>query len=83
MELYLFSDGVYETHRNQDRDPLASLVDFLITSQGKDGRTIAEVRQRTLEHLHGAPPPDDCSVLKISLARSVENATIKCSPSWS
>ena len=30
-------------------------------------RTLAEIRNRTLEHLNGTPPPDDCSVLKVSL----------------
>jgi serine phosphatase RsbU (regulator of sigma subunit) len=67
-ELYLFSDGVFETRRNQDHDPLAHLVDFLVAPGNGQGRTLAEIRNRTLEHLHGAPPPDDCSVLKVSLS---------------
>ena len=66
-ELYLFSDGVFETRRKYDRDPLASLVDFLIAPASK-GRSVAEIRNRTLEHLHGSPPTDDCSVLKVSLS---------------
>ena len=67
VELYLFSDGVFETRRKYDRDPLASLVDFLIAPANK-GRTVAEIRNRTLEHLHGSPPTDDCSMLKVSLS---------------
>ncbi len=70
MELYIFSDGVFESRRNQDRDPLAGLVEFLTASTKGHSPTIAEVRNRTLECLHGAPPPDDCSVLKVSVARS-------------
>ena len=70
-ELYLFSDGVFETRRNQDRDPLTGLVEFLAASRNGHGRTIAEIRNRTLEYLHGSPPPDDCSVLKVSLSQAV------------
>ena len=65
-DLYLFSDGVFETRRQQDAAPLARLVDFLVAPSNGQGRTVAEVRNRTLDHLHGAPPPDDCSVLKVS-----------------
>jgi PAS domain S-box-containing protein len=67
-ELYLFSDGVFETRRNYDRDALASLVEFLAAPADNTARTIDDVRNRTLEHLHGSPPPDDCSVLKVSLS---------------
>jgi PAS domain S-box-containing protein len=66
-DLYLFSDGVFETRRHQDAAPLDCLVDFLVAPQNGQGRTVAEIRNRTLEHLKGTPPPDDCSVLKVSL----------------
>jgi PAS domain S-box-containing protein len=66
-DLYLFSDGVFETRRQQDREPLDRLVDFLTAPRNGQGPTVAEIRNRTLEHLNGAPPPDDCSVLKVSL----------------
>ena len=66
-DLYLFSDGVFETRRQQDRDPLAHLVDFLVTPRNGHSRTVTEIRNRTLEHLRGTPPPDDCSVFKVSL----------------
>jgi PAS domain S-box-containing protein len=64
-ELYLFSDGVFETRRQQETASLDRLVDFL--ARPGHGPTIAEIRNRTLEHLNGTPPPDDCSVLKVSL----------------
>jgi serine phosphatase RsbU (regulator of sigma subunit) len=67
-DLYLFSDGVFEARRHLDDDPLKRLVEFLIAPNDGDGRTVAEIRNRTLEHLNGAPPPDDCSVLKVSLS---------------
>jgi PAS domain S-box-containing protein len=66
-ELYLFSDGVFETRRHQDEVPLDRLVDFLVAPRNGQGRSVAEVRDRTLEHLRGSPPPDDCSVLKVLL----------------
>jgi len=66
-ELYLSSDGVFETRRHQDEVPLDRLVDFLVAPRNGQGRTVAEIRDRTLEHLHGTPPPDDCSVLKVLL----------------
>jgi PAS domain S-box-containing protein len=69
-ELYLFSDGVFETRRHQDGEPLDRLVDFLVAPRNGQGRSVAEVRNRTLEHLNGSPPPDDCSVLKVLLAGS-------------
>ena len=65
-ELYLFSDGVFETRRQQETASLDRLVDFLVGSSDRHGATIAEIRNRTLEHLKGTPPPDDCSVLKVS-----------------
>jgi serine phosphatase RsbU (regulator of sigma subunit) len=65
--LYLFSDGVFETRRQQETASLDRLVDFLVEQSGRYGPTIAEIRNRTLEHLKGTPPPDDCSVLKVSL----------------
>jgi hypothetical protein len=43
-------------------------VNFLVAPRNGQGRTVAEIRHRTLEHLHGAPPPDDCSVLKVSFS---------------
>jgi PAS domain S-box-containing protein len=67
-DIYLFSDGVFETRRRLDSEPLDRLVDFLIVPSNGQARTVAEIRHRTLEHLHGAPPPDDCSVLKVSIS---------------
>ncbi len=67
-DLYLFSDGVFETRRYQDAEPLNQLVDFLVTSDNGHSRTVTEIRDRTLKPLNGAPPPDDCSVLKVSLS---------------
>ena len=67
-ELYLFSDGVFETRRQQETASLDRLVDFLVGPSNGHGPTIAEIRNRTLEHLNGTPPPDDCSVLKVSLS---------------
>jgi serine phosphatase RsbU (regulator of sigma subunit) len=67
-ELYLFSDGVFETRRQQETASLDRLVDFLVRPSNGQGPTIAEIRNRTLEHLNGTPPPDDCSVLKVSLS---------------
>ena len=66
-ELYLFSDGVFETRRQQETASLDRLVDFLVGPSDRYGPTIAEIRNRTLEHLKGTPPADDCSVLKVSL----------------
>jgi PAS domain S-box-containing protein len=66
-DLYLFSDGVFETRRQQDPEPLDRLVNFLIAPRNGQGPTVAEIRNCTLEHLNGTPPPDDCSVLKVSL----------------
>jgi serine phosphatase RsbU (regulator of sigma subunit)/PAS domain-containing protein len=67
-DLYLFSDGVFETRRHQDAEPLNRLVDFLVAPNNGHSRTVAEIRNRTLEPLNGASPPDDCSVLKVSLS---------------
>jgi len=67
-DIYLFSDGVFETRRHLDGEPLDRLVDFLVAPRNGQGRTVAEIRDRTLEHLHGTPPPDDCSVLKVLLS---------------
>jgi len=66
-ELYLFSDGVFETRRQQETAPLDRLIDFLVAPGNRHGPTIAEIRNRTLEHLKGTAPADDCSVLKVSL----------------
>jgi PAS domain S-box-containing protein len=66
-DLYLFSDGVFEARRHQDHDPLKRLVEFLVTPNDGNGRTVADIQNRTLEHLQGTPPPDDCSALKVSL----------------
>ena len=66
-ELYLFSDGVFETRRHQDGEPLDRLVEFLLAPRNGQGRSVAEIRNRTLKHLEGSPPPDDCSVLKVAL----------------
>lgn len=66
-ELYLFSDGVFETRRQYETASLDRLVDFLAGPGNCHGPGIANVRSRTLEHLNGALPPDDCSVLKVSL----------------
>ena len=65
-DIYLFSDGVFETHRHLDDEPLDRLVDFLVANG--QARTVAEIRNRTLEHLKGTPPPDDCSILRVSLS---------------
>jgi serine phosphatase RsbU (regulator of sigma subunit) len=65
--LYLFSDGVFETRRQQETASLDRLVDFLVAPGNRHGPTVTEIRNRTLEHLNGAPPPDDCSVLKVLL----------------
>jgi phosphoserine phosphatase RsbU/P len=67
-ELYLFSDGVFETRRQHEAAALERLVEFLVGPSNGQGPTIAEIRNRTLEHLNGTPPPDDCSVLKVSLS---------------
>ena len=56
-DLYLFSDGVFRTRRHQDADPLDRLVDFLVAPGHVHSRTVAEIRHRTLEPLHGALPP--------------------------
>ena len=61
------SDGVFEVRRHQDSALLDRLVDFLVAPRNGQGRTVAEIRDRALEHLKGTPPPDDCSVLKVSL----------------
>jgi PAS domain S-box-containing protein len=67
VELYLFSDGVFETRRHQEEGlALDRLVEFLVESQENGGRSVAEIHNRALQHLQGAPPPDDCSVLKVS-----------------
>jgi serine phosphatase RsbU (regulator of sigma subunit) len=67
-ELYLFSDGVFETRRQQETASLDRLVDFLVAPGNRRGPTITEIRTRTLDYLKGAPPADDCSVLKVSLS---------------
>ena len=46
----------------------AALVDFLVAPSNGHGRTVAEIHGRTLEPLNGAPPPDDCSILRVSLS---------------
>jgi sigma-B regulation protein RsbU (phosphoserine phosphatase) len=66
-ELYLFSDGVFEARRHQEDDPLNRLIEFLVAPSNGQGRSVADVRNRTLAQLNGAPPPDDCSLLKVSL----------------
>ena len=67
-DIYLFSDGVFETRRHLDDEPLDRLVDFLVAPRNGQGPTVAEIRNRTLEHLKGTPPPDDCSILRVSLS---------------
>jgi sigma-B regulation protein RsbU (phosphoserine phosphatase) len=67
-DIYLFSDGVFETRRHLDDEPLDRLVDFLVAPHNGQARTVAEIRNRTLEHLKGTPPPDDCSILRVSLS---------------
>jgi hypothetical protein len=42
-------------------------VEFLVAPNDGNGRTVAEIQNRTLEHLQGTQPPDDCSALKVSL----------------
>jgi len=68
VDLYLFSDGVFETRRQQETASLDRLIDFLVAPSNRHGPAIAAIRDRTLEHLNGSPPPDDCSVLKVSLS---------------
>jgi serine phosphatase RsbU (regulator of sigma subunit) len=65
-DLYLFSDGVFETRRHEDGKALDRLVDFLIEPRHGHSRSVSEIRNRAFEFLQGASPPDDCSVLKIS-----------------
>jgi serine phosphatase RsbU (regulator of sigma subunit) len=67
-DLYLFSDGVFETRRHEEGNPLNRLVDFLVAPSNGHGRTVAEIHGRTVELLKGGPPPDDCSILKVSLS---------------
>ena len=67
-DIYLFSDGVFETRRHLDSEPLDRLVDFLVAPRNGRAPTVTDISNRTLEHLNGAPPPDDCSVLKVSLS---------------
>ncbi len=72
-ELYLFSDGVFETRRHhEDGLALDRLVEFLIEPQEGGGRSVSEIHNRAVQHLQGAPPPDDCSVLKVSFLHSAE-----------
>jgi hypothetical protein len=59
---------MFETRRHLDAEPFENLVHFLVAPRDGLGRTVAEIRDRTLEHLHGSPPPDDCSILKVSLS---------------
>ena len=66
-DVYLFSDGVYETRRYLESQPLDGLMDFLVAPRKGQGPTVSQIRDRTLEYLNGTPPPDDCSVLKVSL----------------
>ena len=54
-ELYLFSDGVFETRRQQETASLARLVDFLVRPSDRQGPTLDEVRNRTLEHSRAHP----------------------------
>jgi hypothetical protein len=58
---------VFETRRQQENASLDRLVDFLVAPGNRHGPTVTEIRNRTLEHLKGTPPADDCSVLKVSL----------------
>jgi PAS domain S-box-containing protein len=67
-ELYLFSDGVFETRRHSEVRALDGLVEYLLEPREGAGRTVSEIRERALGHLRGQPPPDDCSVLKVSFA---------------
>ncbi|MGH9553641.1 MAG: PP2C family protein-serine/threonine phosphatase, partial [Terriglobales bacterium] len=47
-DVYLFSDGVFETRRHLDGEPLDRLVEFLVAPRNGQGRTVAEIRNRTL-----------------------------------
>jgi len=47
-DVYLFSDGVFETRRRLDSKPLDRLVDFLVEARNGQARTVAEIRHRTL-----------------------------------
>jgi serine phosphatase RsbU (regulator of sigma subunit) len=68
-DVYVFSDGVFETRRTQDDSALDRLVDFLAEGGDGAGHSVAEVHNRAFEFLQGAPPPDDCSVLKVSFGQ--------------
>jgi serine phosphatase RsbU (regulator of sigma subunit) len=67
-DVYLFSDGVFDARRHEDENALDRLVDFLTEPSNGEGRTVAEIHNRAFEFLHGSPPPDDCSVLKVSFS---------------
>ncbi len=69
-DIYLFSDGVFDARRHIDSEALDQLVDYLLEPTNGNGRTVQEIQNRAFEFLDGAHPPDDCSVLKISLAQS-------------
>ncbi|HEY3899017.1 MAG TPA: SpoIIE family protein phosphatase [Chthoniobacter sp.] len=67
-DLYLFSDGVFDARRHEDENALDQLIDYLVEPGDGGGRTVAEIHTRAFEFLRGAPPPDDCSVLKVSFS---------------
>ena len=67
-DVYLFSDGVFDARRHEDENPLEHLVDFLIDPPDGESRSVAEIHNHAFEFLHGTPPPDDCSVLKVSFS---------------
>ena len=69
-EVYLFSDGVFDTRRHEEERPLDQLIEFLVAPG--EGKSVPEIRERALGHLHGAPPPDDCSVLKVTFLPMME-----------
>jgi serine phosphatase RsbU (regulator of sigma subunit) len=67
-DIYLFSDGVFDARRHEDEQALDELVDYLLAPVNGIGRTVQEIQDRAFEFLDGTHPPDDCSVLKISLS---------------
>jgi PAS domain S-box-containing protein len=66
-DVYLFSDGVFDARRHEDENALDQLIDFLV-APGNGGRTVTEIHNRAFEFLRDTPPPDDCSVLKVSFS---------------
>jgi sigma-B regulation protein RsbU (phosphoserine phosphatase) len=65
-EIYVFSDGVFDARRHEDGNALERLIEYLVEPRHGESRTVTEIHSRAFEFLRGTPPPDDCSVLKVS-----------------